>query len=279
MVRRIILNVLEWLGRHEPVVLLGVLVVVAGTWGFITLADVMLDGQTQRFDEWSLRCLRRPDNPTLLVGPEWMGETARDLTALGGVAVLTSVTIAVAGFLLLNRKFAAMGFVLTAVLGGLAISCLLKAGFARPRPQLVPHLCQVYDSSFPSGHSMMSAVVYLTLGALLSELIALRRLKFYLLALALLLAGLVGVSRVYLGVHYPTDVLGGWAAGLVWAVFCWLLARTLRRHGLLENPPSRPRRHAMPIYPGRPGGAVQEAAVRMAAQASPEAASTRGPFL
>jgi undecaprenyl-diphosphatase len=272
MIRRAISDVLDWLGRHEPAVLLGVLVVVAGTWGFIALADVMLDGRTRSFDEWSLRYLRRPDNPALLVGPEWMGEAARDLTALGGVVVLASVTIAVAGFLLLNRNFAAMGFVLAAVLGGLAISCLLKAGFARPRPQLVPHLCQVYDSSFPSGHSMMSAVVYLTLGSLLSEMIALRRLKFYLLALALFLAGLVGASRVYLGVHYPSDVLAGWAAGLVWAVFCWLLARTLRRHAVTETRPPLPPRHAVPLFPSGADGVLP-------LEGPPQTASKAGSFL
>jgi undecaprenyl-diphosphatase len=279
MFRRTISELLDWLGRHEPAALLSVLIVVAGSWGFVVLADVMVAGRTQRFDEWSLRRLRRPDNPAVLVGPQWMGEAARDLTALGGVVVLASVTVAVAGFLLLNRKFAAMGFLLAAVLGGLAISCLLKAGFARPRPQLVPHLCQVYDSSFPSGHSMMSAVVYLTLGTLLSEMIALRRLKFYLLALALLATGLVGISRVYLGVHYPTDVLAGWAAGLAWAVLCGLTARTLRRHGLLQTQRSRPRHRALPAYPGSAADVIQEAAVRIATQVPPEPAANTALFL
>ncbi len=114
------------------------------------------------------------------------------------------------------------------------MSFLLKAAFDRPRPELVPHLMRAYFSSFPSGHSMMSAVVYGTLGSLLSSLVTRRRLKFYFLAVAALVAGLVGVSRVYLGVHYPTDVLAGWSAGLAWSTLCWLLSRRLKREGAIE---------------------------------------------
>jgi undecaprenyl-diphosphatase len=224
-----------WVWRHELVVLLCVLVIVAGTWGFVTLADVVLEGRTQGFDEWAVRTLRQPDDPQKPVGPEWMAEVARDLTALGGVAVLLLVTLGVAGFLFLNRKLAAMAFVLAAVASGLLVGSLLKAAFDRPRPEVVPYLSLVYTSSFPSGHSMMSAVVYLTLGALLTRMVARRRLKFYFLGVAFGLTGLIGVSRVYMGVHYPTDVLAGWTAGLVWATLCWLLARTLQRRGTIER--------------------------------------------
>jgi undecaprenyl-diphosphatase len=105
----------EWLGRHEFVVLLAALVVVAGVWGFIALADVVLEGRTQSLDESMLLALRQPNNPAMPIGPEWMAEVGRDFTAVGGVAVLLLVTLAVAGFLLLDRKFAAMGFVLGAV--------------------------------------------------------------------------------------------------------------------------------------------------------------------
>jgi undecaprenyl-diphosphatase len=235
MMKRVLSHAFEWLGRHELVLLLAVLAVVAGTWGFIALADVVVEGRTQSFDESVLRSLRRPDNPALPIGPDWVAEAARDLTALGGVAVLLLATLAVAGFLFLDRKFATMGFVLTAVVSGLILSSLLKAGFARPRPEVVPYLSQVYTSSFPSGHSMMSAIVYLTLGAVLARMVARRGLKFYFLTGALLLTCLVGVSRVYMGVHYPTDVLAGWTAGLTWATLCWLVARKLQRHGAIEK--------------------------------------------
>jgi len=235
MIKRSLFDVFEWLGRHEYMVLLAVLIIVAGTWGFIALADVVIEGRTQSFDESILRALRRPDNTAIPIGPDWMAEVGRDLTALGGVAVLILATLAVAGFLLLDRKYAAMGFVLAAVTSGLVLSSILKACFARPRPDVVPHLSQVYTSSFPSGHSMMSAIVYLTLGTLLARMVVRRPLKIYCFAVAFILTGLVGCSRVYIGVHYPTDVLAGWTAGLVWANLCWLVARRLQRSGTIEK--------------------------------------------
>ena len=163
-----------------------------------------------------------------------MPEVARDITAMGSTDILWLATAAVVGFLALDRRYWASGFVLGAVCGGWAVSFALKAAFDRPRPELVPHLMRAYFSSFPSGHSMMSAVVYGTLGSLLSSLVTRRRLKVYFLGLAAALAGLVGVSRVYLGVHYPTDVLAGWSAGLAWSTLCWLVGRKLERRGSIE---------------------------------------------
>jgi undecaprenyl-diphosphatase len=235
MLKRNFSVVADWLGRHEFVVLLAVLFIVVGTWGFISLADVVRKGQTQTFDDSVLLALRRSDNLAMPIGPDWMAEVGRDLTAVGGVTVLLLATLAVTGFLFLDGKYAAMGFVLAAVSSGLALSSLLKAWFARPRPVVVPHLSLVYTSSFPSGHSMMSAIVYLTMGALLARMVVRRPLKFYVLAVALLLTGLVGGSRVYMGVHYPTDVLAGWTAGLVWATLCWLVFRKLQRRGTVEK--------------------------------------------
>ena len=225
---------IEWLGGHELAVMVGTLCVVASTWGFVLLASQVAKGHTKSFDEQILLALREPDDPANPIGPVWLEETARDVTALGSTVVLWLATLAVAGFLALDRRYSAMGFVLGAVLSGWGLSFLLKMGFDRPRPELVPHLMRVYFSSFPSGHSMMSAVVYGTLGSLLSSLVTRRRLKFYFLAVAALLAVLVGVSRVYLGVHYPTDVLAGWSAGLAWSTLCWLVGRRLKREGAIE---------------------------------------------
>jgi undecaprenyl-diphosphatase len=166
-------------------------------------------------------------------------EMARDFTALGGVAVLTLMTLAVIGYLLLAGKRNAAIAVLAAVAGGLILSSLLKLGFHRARPDLVPHGSVVYTASFPSGHSMMAAITYLTLGALLARVEATIAMKIYLLTLAVCLTVLVGVSRVYLGVHWPTDVAAGWAVGAAWALLCSLVMRRLQRRGKVE-PPSAP---------------------------------------
>jgi len=234
--RRLALKIHGWARNIEPVVLLSLLVVVAGVWGFVSLADYVLEGKTQAFDERMLIALRRPDNPAQPIGPTWLAEVGRDITALGGVAVLVLATTAVIGFLWLRRQFGMLTFVLIATLGGLGLGALLKAVFARPRPAIVPHLSQAYTSSFPSGHSLMSAVVYLTLGALVAAVVSQQRLKIYVLAVALSVTGLVGLSRVYMGVHYPTDVLAGWMTGLAWAALCWLAARWLQRRGAVEAP-------------------------------------------
>jgi undecaprenyl-diphosphatase len=217
------------------IVLIAVLILVLGTWAFIAIADEVREGGTQKFDDWAVRALRQRDNPAIPIGPRWLHEVGRDITALGGVAVLTLVTFAVAGYLLMARKFHAMWLVLIATFGGLMISGILKGAFERQRPDLVPHLSQVYTSSFPSGHSMLSAVVYLTIGSLLARLAPGYGVKIYFIGIALGLTLLIGVSRVYMGVHYPTDVLAGWSAGLVWAIVCWLVARYLQQRGAVEK--------------------------------------------
>jgi undecaprenyl-diphosphatase len=230
---------LDWIGRHETIVLVSLLGMVLAVLAFVALADKVMEGKTLRFDEWALKALRRRDDPARPIGPDWLAEMARDVTALGGVAVLALLTLAVAGFLWLRNMRGAMSLVLVATLGGLIESTLLKALFDRPRPSLVPHLTQTFTSSFPSGHSMLSATVFLTLGALLGRFVNEVRLKAYFLLVALVLTIAVGVSRVYLGVHYPTDVLAGWAAGLAWALACWLVARFLQRRGTVERNPGR----------------------------------------
>lgn len=223
---------LEWIGQYEQSVLVALLVLVASTWLFIALADEVVSGDTGRFDEWSVRVLRNPEDPADPIGPRWLEEVGRDLTALGGMTFLALLTATVAGFLWLRGMYAAMGLVVIASLGGLLLSLGLKELFDRPRPDLVPHLSHVLTSSFPSGHSMMSTTVFLTLGTLLGRFVDELALKAYFLGIAIGLSILVGASRVYLGVHYPTDVLAGWAAGLAWALVCWLVARQLQHRGL-----------------------------------------------
>jgi undecaprenyl-diphosphatase len=225
---------LRWIGRHELGSLLSVTTLATGTLVFIEVADEIGEGGSEHIDRAILLSLRQDGNLAQPIGPRWLGEVGRDLTALGGVAVLTLVTVAVLGYLLLVRKPRAAAFVAVAVCGALALSNVLKDWFNRPRPTLVPHLSYVTSSSFPSGHSMLSAAVYLTLGAMLARQHQSLALKAYFLIVATSLTLLVGASRVYVGVHWPTDVVGGWAAGSAWAAACWLLARRLQRRAKLE---------------------------------------------
>jgi undecaprenyl-diphosphatase len=232
---RTIQGLVERLPNVEPIVLAVLAVGIASLWGFIEVAEEVFEGDTQAFDRWTLKAMRDPENPAEPIGPRWVEEMGRDATALGGFAWLTFTTVVIAVFLWLDNKTHMMVFMLAATIGGALVSVGLKSLFARPRPDLVPHLSHVYTSSFPSGHSMLSAVVYLTLGSLLAAVMPNRKLKFYVLFVAILLTLFVGVSRVYLGVHYPTDVLAGWLAGLVWALACWLVARWLQRRGQVEK--------------------------------------------
>lgn len=208
-------------------------VAAAAVLAFAGLAGEVLEGETLSFDRLILLALHNTAEPHNPIGPHWLWDTARDVTGLGGNAVLTGVTLAVAGFLALVRKPAAGLTVLVAVGGGTVISSILKLVFQRVRPDIVPHAAEVYTSSFPSGHAMLSAVTYLTIGALLAQMQPQWRVKAYILGIAILTTLLVGVSRVYLGVHWPTDVLAGWCMGSAWALLCWLTALSLDRKGLV----------------------------------------------
>ena len=211
----------------EPRVLAVVLIVAGCVWAFIGLADEVAEGETHAFDAAILLALRSPADPADPLGPGWVEELGRDVTALGGVGILAFLTLAVAGFLWLLGNRRSMWLMLAAVGSGQLLSTLAKHGFDRPRPDLVPHGMQTYTASFPSGHSMMAAVTYLTLATIVAGVLPTRALKVYVLALAILVTLAVGISRIYLGVHWPTDVLAGWTAGAAWALAWWLAARWL----------------------------------------------------
>lgn len=201
---------------------------------FAEIVDEVRDGEAHAFDKALLLALRNPADPADPLGPPWLEIMFRDITSLGGVTVLTLITLASVGYLILDGKRAAALLVAVSVAGGTALSSLLKLGFDRPRPDLVAHLVDVHTLSFPSGHAMLSAVTYLTLGVLLARMHPRRRIKAYLIGLAILLTFLIGFSRIYLGVHWPTDVIGGWCAGAAWAMICWLVAIWLQRRGDVE---------------------------------------------
>jgi undecaprenyl-diphosphatase len=219
----------------ESRVLLAIFLIAGTAFGIIQLADEISEGETRGFDTAILLAFRNPADHADPIGPWWLEVMMKDITSLGSTTVLTLITSAAIIYLLIERKYAAALFVLVAIGGGSLLSTLLKLGFERPRPDLVAHAAEVYTASFPSGHALMSTVAYLTLGALLARLQKQRRIKLYFLVVAVLLSALIGVSRIYLGVHWPTDVLAGWSVGAAWALACWLVARWLQHHGDMEE--------------------------------------------
>lgn len=193
---------------------------------FIGIAEEVGEGEARGFDESLLLALRTGD-PADPIGPRWFETSVMDISALGGFAVLALVTLLAIGYLLAVKRWGSALLLLVATLGGTVISESLKMGFNRPRPDLVAHIVETTSMSFPSGHAMLSAVTYLTLGALIARAQEQRRLRGYVLGAAILLTLLIGASRVYLGVHWPTDVLAGWCLGAAWALLCWAVSTWL----------------------------------------------------
>lgn len=216
--------------RDEGAILLAFLALAALSLVFLKLASEMAEGETLGFDRAIMQWMR--DH----AGGPAMRTTMLDITALGGTAVLTLVTVAVTGFLIVVRKAATAGFVAASVTGGALLSFALKLVFSRPRPDLVEHLVYVDTSSFPSGHAANSAVVYLTLGMLLASTQERHAPRIYLISVAILLTLAIGVSRVYLGVHWPSDVIAGWCAGAAWAGLCGIAGQWLQRRHRIEAP-------------------------------------------
>ncbi len=218
---------LQAVGLDEVILLVVVLIALFCSYCFIELADEVQEGDTQTFDEWVLRSLRQESDPAIPKGPVWLREASLDITALGSPAVLSLAVLGVAGFLGLQRRRREILLILVATTSGFLAMSLLKRVIERERPTIVPHLREVTEMSFPSGHAMLSAIVYLTIGILLTQVVPGRLAKFYCLLYGMVLSVLVGASRVYLGVHYPTDVLAGWMAGIAWALGWWIIARCL----------------------------------------------------
>lgn len=214
-----------WLNQYEPMTLITFACIAGGLFLLQRLTSEVLEGETLGFDETILLWLRQPGNLGQPIGPQWLTHAVGDITSLGGVTVLTILTLLATVYLLLDRKTGIAVFLLLAVLSGWLASTGLKIIVARARPDVVPHLVDVSDLSFPSGHAMVSAVTYLTLGALLARTQRYRATRIFVMGAGIFLAVIIGLSRIYLGVHYPTDVLAGWGAGALWALLCWLVSK------------------------------------------------------
>ncbi|ENO85274.1 phosphatase PAP2 family protein [Thauera linaloolentis] len=208
----------------EPRILAAILILASAAWIFIEVADEVADGDAVTLDHALMLALHPQADAAAHGGPMWLQAAARDITALGSTTVLSLLVCVVAGFLLLLGRRRTALFVLASSISGALLTLLLKDAFARPRPDLLPHGDFVTTASFPSGHAMLSAIVYLTLGSLLARLAGARREKGYIMGAAVFFSAIVGLSRVYLGVHWPTDVLAGWAAGAAWAMGWWMAA-------------------------------------------------------
>lgn len=217
-------------------VVVALFVVTVLLFGFVELADEVGEGAIA-FEEQLMLALRGGETERVTPATlDWFDVMWINITALGSFYVVALIIAIVLGYLIMLKEWRTALVVIVAIAGAGLGAVLLKDVFARPRPDVVTHLVEVSSQSFPSGHSMVAAVTYPTLGALLTRLVKHMRLKVYLLAVAMFLTVLIGLSRVFLGVHYPTDVLAGWMLGLGWGILCWLVLRSLQRRHVVEPP-------------------------------------------
>lgn len=215
----------------QPLATANLFVLLAAAVLFVVIADLVADGEHLHVEEGIMEFLRQGEPPRPL-GPAWLAKVARDVTSLGSMVVLTLLSAMVVGFLLLMRRFGAAIFLICAVGGGQSLNAALKLCFGRERPALEFRWTDVDSLSFPSGHASSATVVYLAMAVLLSRLANKTSHQVYIIGGALLLSFLVGLTRVYLRVHYPSDVIAGWALGIVWAQLCWFAARGIGRRRL-----------------------------------------------
>lgn len=207
----------------ENSLLIGFGVMAAAFFAFWSIAEEILEGEGHEFDQAILMALRTPGDASDPIGPDWLQYAVGDLTALGGYTVLTLLIIASATYLLTFGRWRHALIVIGASVSGAVLMHFLKLGFARPRPELVDHLTHAMSFSFPSGHATVSAVVYLTGGLLMAEAHKQKRMRLLIISFAVIVTMLIGISRVYLGVHWPSDVIAGWALGTGWALLWWII--------------------------------------------------------
>lgn len=217
------------LRRLETRALLLWLGVAGAIWAFLKLAGEMTEGETNAFDGRILLALRRPGDLADPIGSRSVEESMRDITALGGVTFLTLLTVVATLALLFHRRRTRALVFAGAVIAANISSEVLKQVYDRPRPTLVPHGSYVYSGSFPSGHSALAAATFLTLATVIASLEPYRSTKVLTYVVAIVLTVMVGFSRVYLGVHWPSDVLGGWCLGAAWALAAWIVLNRLTR--------------------------------------------------
>ena len=229
-----LVDLLRSVGWHEFVLLLAVAALCGGILTFVGVTDLVSENELHETEVRWMRDLRSAEDLSRPIGPPWLERWSREITSLGSGAVLSLMTSASGRIFVDRALYASAVLILVSVGGGTLLTAGLKGFFERDRPNVVPHLTDALFKSYPSGHSMMSSVVYLTVAVLLARTMKGWRAKIYCVSAALFLSFLIGLSRVYLGVHYPTDVVAGWAGGTAWAMLCWLTAYWLERRGKVE---------------------------------------------
>ena len=223
------------MGWREFVFLLTVGCITSSLWLFVVVTDEVVENEHHGLDNRILLALRTPGDLSQPIGPHFIKNASLDISSLGSAPVLTVVVVLICGYLMLERKFAATAFILFASITGTILNQVLKEFVGRERPHVVPHLSEISNYSFPSGHSMLSAIIYLSLAVLLTKTVKTRPTKMYIMGAAFFLAFLIGITRMILGVHYPSDVLAGWTAGTAWAMLCWVGATWLNQRGAINR--------------------------------------------
>jgi undecaprenyl-diphosphatase len=214
------------LNRHElqPI---GVLFGVSALLLFIHIAHDIAKGRKWSLDQRILVALRKPGQPQVPIGPLWLEQTAIDLSALGGFTIMWFFSAALFGFFMLIQRPLEAGLFAFSVVGSSLLNAGVKRLIARPRPFVVPHLATVSNGSFPSGHAMLSATAYLALAALTANAMPAELIRIYVVSITIVVVLAIGLSRIYLGVHWPSDVLGGWCLGAAWALMFSIIEAAL----------------------------------------------------
>jgi len=224
----------------------GLIVAVAGTGLFVMLAGHVRPGTTQAFDESVLRWLGAHHTSAL-------DATMVEITALGTTAVVMMIVAVAALFLVLTEhKYSAI-LLLASTAGGIVLDGVLKLGFNRPRPTVFVPEVHVVSSSFPSGHAMSSAIVYTTVAFLAARLHKREWARWLVMIVAFIVIAAISFSRLYLGVHYPSDVLAGIAIGLAWAGFCMAILEAIQKYVFR----TAPQKSGEPALPGKSPGRTE----------------------
>jgi undecaprenyl-diphosphatase len=207
----------------------GALITIACTYAFAKFASHVSSGSTQAFDDSVLRWMAAHRSPAL-------EPVVLEITFLGTGTVVFMIVAVSAMFLWLTKHRYSSALLLIATIGGILLNNLLKMGFGRPRPQLFDWGTHVVSWSFPSGHAMSSAVVYGTVAYLAARLQKKHWHRVVTMLVAVVLIALIGFTRLYLGVHYPSDVIAGVIIGLAWAAFCMATLEAIQLYARRRAP-------------------------------------------